>query len=95
MLLTPIFHYNLNVRIGYYYCSLLIYIIGTPILSFIQHFYTILNLDNFNWNKKDVNKEMNKKDVNVNLDVNKNDKIKQQNNDILDLDDYIIIETLV
>jgi len=54
MLLIPIFHYNLNKRIGLYYISLPLYIIGSPILSLTQHIYTIFNLDNFNWNKKDI-----------------------------------------
>ena len=99
MLLTPVFHYYLNKRIQIYYISLLIYILGSPLLSFTQHFYTIFNLDNFNWNKKDVNVNVN---VNLNLNVNNketNDDNNKKNNDNNkknnEEDDYIIIESLV
>jgi hypothetical protein len=55
MLSIPFAHYHLkNTKIGYYYLSLLIYILTTPILAFIQHIYTLINLDNFNWNKKTI-----------------------------------------
>ena len=55
MLSIPFVHYHLkNTKIGYYYLSLPIYILATPVLSFIQHIYTLINLDNFNWNKKTI-----------------------------------------
>jgi len=103
MLLIPVFHYNLNERIGYYYISLIIYILGSPFLSFIQHFYTLLNLDNFNWNKKDVNVNVNKNENNnqniIENNNNNNQNIIENNNNnnqnIIELEDYVIIETLI
>jgi chitin synthase len=64
ILITPLIYYKIrDKRIIYYYIGTLLYFILAPFLSFMQHIYTIINLDNFNWNKKDVNKDVNKEEI--------------------------------
>lgn len=55
-LFTPITKYRNNLKKTlYYYLSYIFYLIFGPIINIILHIYTILKLDDFNWNIKNNN----------------------------------------
>jgi len=67
MLIIPLNYYKMSSKTKYYYLGILVYIILGPILSLMQYFYTSYNIDNFNWNKKEIKdkREINHKIINI------------------------------
>jgi len=70
MLIIPFNYYKMSSRTKYYYLGLPAYIIIGPFLSFIQYIYTCYNIDNFNWNKKEIKNKRQIKNIVINIDNN-------------------------
>jgi hypothetical protein len=70
MIIIPLNYYKMSYRTGYYYVGILVYISLGPILSLIQYFYTSYNIDNFNWNKKEIKNKRVINSIIYNIDNN-------------------------